>query len=56
MTSKDEMRKSGMASPDSLDAAILSTIDHRHEGPRPGEIIQAEEVMAEHPFYSESYW
>jgi hypothetical protein len=56
MTSKDEMRKSGMASPDSLDAAILSTIDHRHDGPRPGEIIQAEEVMAEHPFYSESYW
>jgi hypothetical protein len=56
MTSKDEMRKSGMASPDSLDAAILSTIDHRHEGPRPGEIIQAEEVMAEHPFYAESYW
>jgi hypothetical protein len=56
MTSKDEMRKSGLASPDSLDAAILSTIDHRHEGPRPGEIIQAEEVLAEHPFYSQSYW
>ena len=56
MTSKDEMRRSGMASPDSLDAAILCTIDHRHDGPRPGEIIQAEEVMSEHPFYSESYW
>jgi hypothetical protein len=56
MTSKDEMRKSGMASPDSLDAAILSTIDHVQEGPRPGEIIQAEEVMSEHPFYAESYW
>jgi len=56
MTSKDEMRKSGVASPDSLDAAILSIIDHRQDGPRPGEIIQAEEVMSEHPFYSESYW
>jgi hypothetical protein len=56
MTSKDEMRRGGMASPDSLDAAILCIIDHQHDGPRPGEIIQAEEIMSEHPFYSESYW
>jgi hypothetical protein len=56
MTSKDEMRRSGMASPDSLDAAILSIIDHRQDGPRPGDIIPMEEVLSEHPFYSESYW
>jgi hypothetical protein len=56
MTSKDEMRRGGMASPDSLDAAILSIINHQHDGPRPGEIIQAEEIMSEHPFYSEPYW
>ena len=56
MTSKDVMRKSGIASPDSLDAAILSTISHEVNGPRPGEIINAEEVFQEHPFYSASYW
>ena len=56
MTSKDEMRRSGMASPDSLDAAILSIIDHRQDGPRPGEIINAEDVFEEHAFYTTSYW
>jgi hypothetical protein len=56
MTSKDEMRRSGVASPDSLDAAILSTISHDVSGPRPGEIINAEDVFDEHPFYSETYW
>ena len=56
MTSKDEMRKSGMSSPDSLDAAILSTISHDVEGPQPGDIINAEEVFTEHPFYTDTYW
>ena len=56
MTSKDEMRRSGVSSPDSLDAAILSTISHHAEGPQPGDIINAEEVLQEHAFYSSSYW
>ena len=56
MTSKDDMRRSGVSSPDSLDAAILSTISHESEGPRPGDIVQMEEVIQEHPFYTASYW
>lgn len=56
MTSKDQMRRSGVSSPDSLDAAILSTITHEVDGPRPGDIVQMEEVIEEHPFYSASYW
>ena len=56
MTSKDEMRRSGVSSPDSLDAAILSTIDHQVDGPKPGDVIQMEEVFDEHPFYTTSYW
>jgi hypothetical protein len=56
MTGKDEMRRSGVSSPDSLDAAILSTISHEVDGPRPGDIVQMEEVIEEHPFYSASYW
>jgi hypothetical protein len=56
MTSKDDMRRSGMSSPDSLDAAILSTISHDVQGPRPGDIINAEDVFEDHPFYSQGYW
>jgi len=56
MTSKDEMRRSGMSSPDSLDAAILSTISHEVDGPQPGDIIDVEEIFDEHPFYTTSYW
>ena len=56
MTSKDDMRRSGVSSPDSLDAAILSTISHEVDGPRPGDIVQMEEVIEEHPFYTASYW
>jgi hypothetical protein len=56
MTNKDDMRKLGMASPDSLDAAILSIIDHNEEGPRPGDVIQVQDVMPEHSFYSDSWW
>ena len=56
MTSKDQMRRSGISSPDSLDAAILSTITHEVDGPRPGDIVQMEDVIEEHPFYAASYW
>jgi len=56
MTSKDQMRKSGISSPDSLDAAILSTISHDSSGPQLGEVFHPEDVMAEHSFYASSYW
>lgn len=57
MTSKDEMRKSGMSSPDSLDAAILSTIDHDVSGPQPGDVfVDVEDELVTHPFYSADYW
>jgi hypothetical protein len=58
MTSKDEMRKSGMPSPDSLDAAILCSIDmERFEGLQPGDVISGvEELFDSHSFYSDSYW
>ena len=56
MTSKDEMKRSGLSSPDSLDAAILSTISHEVDGPQPGDVIQVDEIFDEHPFYTTSYW
>jgi len=56
MTSKDDMKRSGLGSPDSLDAAILSTISHEVVGPRAGDVVQADEVFGEHPFYSTSFW
>ena len=58
MTSKDEMKKHGLSSPDSLDAAILSVIDmDRFEGLRPGQIVTAVEDLYEgHSFYDDSYW
>jgi len=58
MTSKDEMKKSGMSSPDNLDAAILCTIDmERFGGLQPGDVIMGvEELFDEHPFYSDTYW
>jgi len=53
ITSKDEMKKHGLNSPDSLDAAILSVIDFVDaEGPQPGEVIEYEEDVSEHSFYS----
>ena len=43
ITSKDEMRKLGLASPDSLDAALLSTIDYvESDMPEPGSVIEYE--------------
>jgi hypothetical protein len=53
ITSKDDMKKMGLKSPDALDAALLSTITHEHntEGPQPGEVIQFEDEY-ESSFYS----
>ena len=56
MTSKDDMKRSGISSPDSLDAAILSVIEHNSSGPKPGDIIPVEDVMPEHSFYADSWW
>jgi hypothetical protein len=54
ITSKDEMKKHGLNSPDSLDAAILSVIEFKEapvEGPQPGEVIEYD-IDEVHPFYS----
>lgn len=57
ITSKDEMKKAGLSSPDSLDAAILSVIDFADiVGPQPGEIVEWDAPDVEHPFYAASYW
>jgi len=52
------MKRSGMSSPDNLDAAILCAIDmERFEGPQPGDVIMGvEEMFDEHAFYSDTYW
>jgi hypothetical protein len=56
ITSKDEMKKQGLSSPDSLDAVLLSTFSvETVEGPQVGEVIEYEPVR-EHAFYSESFW
>ena len=53
MTSKDEMRRSGVSSPDHLDAAILSTVDHEVSNVPVGTVVtEVEEEYADHPFYS----
>ena len=56
MTGKGDMRKSGVTSPDSLDAAILSTISHDMDGLRPGDVVEVQDVMPEHSFYAADYW
>jgi hypothetical protein len=58
MTSKDEMKRSGMSSPDSLDAAVLCSIDmERFEGLQPGQVVVGvEDLFDSHSFYSDSYW
>jgi hypothetical protein len=58
MTSKDEMKRSGMSSPDNLDAAILCTIDMTpRDGLQPGDVVMGvEEMFDEHPFYTDTYW
>ena len=57
MTSKDDMRKSGLSSPDSLDAAILSTISHETAETVPtGTMFSGvEDDIVEHAFYSEAW-
>jgi hypothetical protein len=57
ITSKDEMKKMGLSSPDSLDAAILSVVDFTDTFvPQAGQVIELDIPEAEHSFYSESYW
>ena len=56
ITSKDDMKKQGLASPDSLDAALLTTVTFdAPEGSSVGDIVEydMEEV---HGFYSNSLW
>jgi hypothetical protein len=57
MTSKDEMRKSGVSSPDSLDAAILSFISHERTSSEPTGAVfgGVEDEIVEHVFYSDSW-
>lgn len=51
ITSKDEMKKQGLDSPDSLDAVLLSTIDHLGSGkPEPGAVVEFE------PEFSSSFY
>ena len=57
ITSKDEMRKMGLHSPDALDAAILAVIDFKDaDGPVPGEVIEYDMDESNHAFYSQSFW
>ena len=57
ITSKDEMKKNGLDSPDSLDAVLLSTIDFVEDAdkPQPGQMIEYdfEEINS---FYDKSFW
>lgn len=55
ITSKDEMKKMGLDSPDSLDAVLLSTIDYvESDAPQPGEVIEYE-FEDESSFYKYSW-
>jgi len=56
MTSKDDMKKAGIASPDSLDAAILATISHVDYGVSPGDVVGTDDSEEEHAFYTDTYW
>jgi hypothetical protein len=58
ITSKDEMKKNGLHSPDALDAAILAVLDfHETDKPQPGQIIEYEPAESSHPFYeTEVMW
>jgi hypothetical protein len=52
ITSKDEMKKAGLSSPDSLDAVLLSTIDYvETDKPTPGDVITYDNEF-ESSFYS----
>lgn len=58
ITSKDDMKKNGLHSPDALDAAILSVLDfHETDKPQPGQIIEYDPIESSHPFYeTEVMW
>ena len=57
ITSKDDMKKMGLKSPDSLDAAILSVIDFKDsDSLAPGTVVEYEPDEATHAFYSENFW
>jgi len=57
ITSKDEMKKNGLKSPDSLDAAILSILDFKDsDAPAVGSVIEYDMQEDNHPFYSENFW
>lgn len=57
ITSKDEMKKQGLSSPDSLDAVLLSTISFTDsDAPQPGDVVAYEFDELDHPFYSSSFW
>lgn len=46
ITSKEDMRKKGLSSPDSLDAVLLSTISFTDsDGPQPGEVIEFDDEV-----------
>jgi hypothetical protein len=57
ITSKDDMKKMGLDSPDSLDAVLLSTIDFQEpdDKPQPGSLIEYDfdEINA---FYQQNFW
>lgn len=56
ITSKDDMKKMGLKSPDALDAVLLSTIDFvTTDSPNVGDVVGFEPEF-ESSFYSESFW
>lgn len=57
ITSKEEMRRKGIDSPDSLDAALLSIIDFRDAaGPKPGDVVSYDFENVGLSFYDNSLW
>jgi hypothetical protein len=57
ITSKDEMKKQGLDSPDSLDAVLLSTIDFVEDAERlqPGQVVEYDfEPISS--FYDTNLW
>lgn len=57
ITSKDDMKKMGLKSPDSLDAAILSVLDFKDsDTPQVGSIVEYEADESNHAFYAQNFW
>jgi len=56
ITSKDEMKKAGLKSPDSLDAVLLSMVDFVDAvTPQAGSLVEYE-MEDQHPFYKDNFW